>query len=120
MHEMSVVESLVGQVRAHVPGGATVREVCIEVGSLEHLDEAIMQLAWRSSVLETELAGAELDIDRVMMRVRCGVCGAVFEPAEMACLVCPNCGGVRPEVLRGKGVMLQSIEIEDTPAAAAN
>jgi len=113
MHEMSVVESLVDQVRAHVPDGSEVIEIHLEVGALEHLDADIMQLAWESYILDSELAGAALIIERVPMGVRCGVCGQDYEPEDMACLICPNCGDVRPEVYRGKGIVLQCIEIED-------
>ena len=48
MHEMSVIESLVEQVRAHVPdgdaAGGVVKRVCLEVGSLERSEEHTSEL----------------------------------------------------------------------------
>jgi len=110
VHEMSVIESLVEQVRAHVPASdvvaGMVKQVRIEVGSLEHLDDEIMQLGWQANVMDTELTGAELAIDHIAMVVRCGRCGKEYEPVEPACLFCPDCGCAQPIVLKGKGVML--------------
>ncbi len=111
MHEMSIVSSLVEQVRAHLPVGSTVERVLIEVGALEHLVEEMMEAAWRSCTLGTELEGVELALASVPMRVRCGSCCTEYEPTELACLYCPSCEVANPIILRGKGVILKSIEV---------
>ncbi len=114
MHEMSIVSSLVEQVRGHVPTGSKVERVLLEVGALEHLVDAMMEAAWLGCTADTDLAGAELTIEKVSLRVRCGGCGEEFEPAELACLYCPTCGVAEPTILRGKGVILKSIEVVTT------
>ncbi len=112
MHEMSIVSSLVEQIRAHVPPGSVVERVLLEVGALEHLVDEMLQAAWVGCTLETELADAELVVERVAMWVRCGNCETEFEPVALACLYCPECGLASPIILRGKGVVLKSIEVQ--------
>ena len=113
MHEMSIVQFLLEQVRSFIPDGATLKAVRIEVGRLEHLDPDVMQTAWSVMTESSGLNGAELTIVPVALRVRCGACGNEFEPEEPAFMVCPSCERVQPVVLAGTGVLLRSLEVDE-------
>ena len=110
MHEMSIIQSLTGQIAEHLPAEAHPQNVTITVGSLEHLDTEVMQLAWDAATQESPLQNTRLTIERVAIRVRCRSCDEEFAPLDAAYLVCPECGIARPEVLEGWGVTLKSIE----------
>lgn len=112
MHEMSIVESLRDAVRRHLPPGYRLVRAMVDVGSLEHLDPVLMQTAWAALATDPPLAGAELVLERVDVRARCGGCGTEYEPEDPAWLACPACGVARPEILRGGGVVLESLEAE--------
>ena len=112
MHEAAITQALIEQVRGAIPEGATLQSCRIEVGGLEHLDPDVMETMWRASIADTALQGAQLVIDRVPVRVRCGGCAREFEPDDHAILMCPGCGSVRPELLTGAGVLLRSLEVE--------
>lgn len=112
MHELSVVESLVEGVREHVPAGARLISVTIEVGTLEHLDGEIMQMAWESTIDQTPLRDATLNVERIPVEVRCRACGAVYAPLDAFALACPECDQVLPDVINGRGIVLRSLEIE--------
>jgi len=113
MHEISIMQALLEQVRALKPDGALLREVHLEVGELEHLDGEVMQTGWTVLTSGSELAGAVLSITRVPVRVRCRVCGQEYEPEDVAVLLCPNCEAVQPEVLEGTGVLLRRMAIDE-------
>lgn len=115
MHEMSIVSALCDRVLEHLPPDTRLVEATVEVGSLEHLDESVMQLAWEAYTDGPPLAGGTLTIERVAVRVRCGECGEVYEPEHQACLVCPACERARPEILEGWGITLQTLEAEPIP-----
>jgi len=115
MHEASITEALVEQVRGIVPAGAEIREVRIEVGELEHLDGDVLQAMWTAMTDETSFRGATLQIKRIPLRVRCRTCNREYAPEDTSILICPGCGVVRPEVLSGAGIMLRSIEIDELP-----
>ncbi len=115
MHEGAITRALVDQVIELVPEGGRLVKCTVAVGTLEHLDALVMQTMWSAMIEGTPLAGAGLEIERVALRVRCGGgegCGAEFEPEDPAILVCPACGRVCPEVIRGSGIMLKTLEVE--------
>jgi hydrogenase nickel incorporation protein HypA/HybF len=120
MHEMSIVQSLRDSVAEHLPDDAVLDSVVVQVGSLEHLDEAVMQVAWEASGGPGPCGGAELEIEFVEVKVRCRSCHTEYAPENAAYLVCPNCGTARPEILEGWGVTLKTIEARRAPAAAAS
>jgi hydrogenase nickel incorporation protein HypA/HybF len=113
MHEAAITEALVEQVREFLPASATLTGVRIEVGELEHLDPVVMRTVWEVATAGTELEGAALTIERVPLSVRCRRCGTEHAPEDPAILLCPDCGAVAPEVLRGSGVVLRSLEVEE-------
>ena len=112
MHETSIVQSVLEQVRFFMPDGAKLTSVCIEVGRLEHLDADVMQTAWTVMTEALDVAGAILTIKPVPLRVRCRACEHEYEPEEPAYMACPSCGKVQPEVLAGAGVLLRSLEVD--------
>ena len=115
---MSIIQSLTGQIAEHLPAKAHPQNVTITVGSLEHLDAEVMQLAWDVATRESPLQNTQLTIERVDVRVRCRSCDQEFAPLDAAYLVCPECGLARPEVLEGWGVTLKSIEATRLKASA--
>lgn len=112
MHEASICQSLVEQVRGCLPDGATPTLVRIDVGQLEHLDDEVMGAMWSAMTQDTDLSGTVLEIEHTPVRVRCGSCGAEYRPEDLMLLVCPDCGSARPELLAGTGVILRTIEAE--------
>ncbi|MHC4446358.1 MAG: hydrogenase maturation nickel metallochaperone HypA/HybF [Planctomycetota bacterium] len=117
MHETTVILALLEQVASFVPDGAVLTEVRIEVGQLEHLDEDLMQAAWSAMTEGSDMARVEMHIGRAPLRVRCRGCQHEYEPQETVLLHCPQCGGARPEILQGSGVLLRSIEVEQPTEA---
>jgi hydrogenase nickel incorporation protein HypA/HybF len=112
MHEASIVESLLEQVRQFTPAGAAVRSVNIEIGGLEHLEPDVMKSAYDALTADTPMAGSVLEVGRVATIVRCRACGAEHEPEDLACMLCPECGAAAPELIQGAGVLLKSIDVD--------
>ena len=112
MHELSMVQSLLEQVRSFMPDGAALREIRLEVGGLEHLEGEVMQSAFDALTEGSDLQGAALSITRIPVRLRCRSCQQEYEPEDAAILLCPNCGAVRPDILQGTGVLLRSLEVD--------
>ncbi|MCL4221249.1 MAG: hydrogenase maturation nickel metallochaperone HypA [Phycisphaerales bacterium] len=114
MHEAAITQALIEQVRAAMPPGARLQRCAVQVGELEHLDPYVMQTIWQASTANTDLRGAELVIERVALRVRCGACAREFTPADRSIMLCPSCGSVKPQLLSGTGIILRSLEVERT------
>lgn len=112
MHEASIAEALMEQVRGFVPDGSSLHLVRIDVGALEHIDDDVLQAAWDGMTEDTPLASSTLEVTRIPLLVRCGACGTEHEPEDVAVLICPRCHAVRPQVLQGSGVLLRGLEVD--------
>lgn len=114
MHEAAITAALVEQVEVFLPAQGRLIQVHIEVGEMEHLDPGVMETLWMVSTEDTRLAGAQLTIYPVPLSVQCENCLGNWLPEDPALLVCPQCGAVRPKILEGSGVLLRSLEVEET------
>lgn len=112
MHEAAITQALMDQVQSLIPAGGRLQRVRVEVGAMEHLDSEVMRAMWVAMIDESPLVGAELDIERIAVRVRCRHCGVEHSPSDPAVLICPSCGLVRPEMLAGAGILLRSLEVD--------
>lgn len=113
MHEMSIATALLEQVEQALPPHSRLVEVRLSVGVIEHLEGVVMRLAWESLTADRPaLAGSTLEIIRVSLRIRCGNCGHVHEPADVYGMLCPLCATARPEILQGSGIVLTGLSVD--------
>jgi len=72
------------------------------------------QLAFCFSIatVDTNLAGATLNIREVLLGYKCYACGEESASEEML-LACRACGGKNPRLTSGKELTIDSIEVAD-------
>ncbi len=114
MHEAAITAALLEQVRSFLPERGRLIEVHIEVGEMEHLDPVVMETLFAVSTEDTRMAGAVLTIYPVPLSVCCENCMENWMPEDPALLVCPQCGVARPKIIEGSGVLLRSLEVEES------
>ena len=112
MHEGAIAEALLEQVRKYLPDHAVLREIHIDVGRLEHLEEMVLQTFWAALTKGTDEEGSLLSIKVIALKVRCRACGMEYEPDDPSIMLCPQCDAARPEVLEGSGVVFRRMEVE--------
>jgi len=114
MHEMSIARSIIDIVEQELAahGGGRLQTVNITVGKLAAV--APEQLAWWFTIMvaETDMAGATLNVNTVPLGYRCASCGHEFVSEEMA-LTCPECGAEHPELVSGRELAVESLEVGD-------
>ncbi len=55
-----------------------------------------------------------LEVNEIPIKVRCGGCKNEFLPEDKLYMACPECGlEIGHEVLQGKELQIESIEIDD-------
>ena len=124
MHEYSLAHSLLEGLLEHLAGhpaeGRIVR-VHVRQGELLMLSQEALQEAWRILSEGTPVAGSELVIEKVPVKVRCPNCAYEGKVQYLAgkgwhytipVLSCPKCEG-RVEVVEGKDLAITALSVED-------
>jgi len=112
MHEMSIARSILDIVEQEMSGhaGSHLQAVNVAVGKLSAVSTE--QLTWWFTIMvaETDMAGAVLNVKAVPLGYRCVACGNEFTAEEIA-LACPKCGAEHPELISGRELTVESLEV---------
>lgn len=119
MHEFSIADSLVEQIRdiAAEQGLPAIDRVELEVGEIRQVVPDIMQLAFRETARGTPAEAAELVIEEIEARAECRRCQTNFRPTTWD-YSCPDCGVADAQMLAGNSLILKSIEASQPTEAA--
>lgn len=114
MHEFSIVQALVEQVRKELQrAGATgrVQAVDLAVGRISGVNVEALRFAFQVLTHDTELQDVELRIRRPGAKCQCRACGENSELEELL-LQCPRCSASDITITGGRELVLESIEVE--------
>ncbi|MCX7844098.1 MAG: hydrogenase maturation nickel metallochaperone HypA [Candidatus Bipolaricaulota bacterium] len=126
MHEYSLAQALLAGLQDHLrrnPVPGRVVKVHVRKGELLSLSEWALREAWRLLTEGTELAGSELVLENVPVRVRCPACGYAGEARHLTeegwhiavpILSCPRCGSP-VEVLEGRDLAIVGLTVGEAP-----
>ena len=110
MHELSIAEAVVGIASRHA-NGRRVHKVELKVGYLRQVVPDALQFAFELVTNDTELKGAELQIEEVPARGRCRRCGTETTFGTFP-LQCARCGGLDVELETGEELLVDALELE--------
>jgi hydrogenase nickel incorporation protein HypA/HybF len=112
MHELSIVENIIGiaaeAVKTHE--GKSVDAIELEIGELAGIDQEALDFAWDAAIRETVLEHAIRKIDRTIGRALCLVCNNKFHIRQYYD-PCPNCGSFQKEILEGNELKVKRITL---------
>lgn len=114
MHEMGIVASILEASfdAARKQGATRITEIKVSVGELTEIQEFALDFAFESLTPDTMADGATLVVKHIGARSRCASCGAEFDHGRFE-IVCPECSSFITELLTGKELTIDSIEIDD-------
>jgi hydrogenase nickel incorporation protein HypA/HybF len=87
-----------------------VAAVTVAIGPLACVDEHALRAAFDAARVDTPLAGAELLIRHVPVRVWCPACVAERDLPGIVRLACPACGSPTGDLRGGDALDLESLE----------
>ena len=118
MHEMSIAMAVVEQVEdaARSRAGETAEAVRLQVGELAGVVPDALRFCFSLACAGTVLDGAELDIDPVTARARCGPCTTEWDTGMPPQLSCSGCGGATADMVAGRELQIVSVRWADGPA----
>ncbi len=115
MHELSIVEALIGQVEreiARAGAAGRVLRLDLSIGRMSGVSAASVRFAFEVLSPGTRVEGAALTIDEPPATCICHGCGAQ-SPTDDVFAACPRCGSDEVAVEGGRDMLLESIELED-------
>jgi len=115
MHELAILQSIVGVVLQHAEeaGAARVLAVDLEVGELRDLDEECMQRYFDFVSEGTVAADATLRVRRSKALFTCRSCGAA-SPVDLHAgdgAACSVCSATELELTAGNELRIESIDV---------
>ncbi|MDP8214727.1 MAG: hydrogenase maturation nickel metallochaperone HypA [Candidatus Euphemobacter frigidus] len=113
MHEWAIADNLVKLVAAAARREdlESVSKVVIRVGALQQVVPETLEMAFRMMAEETEIAGARLKIEPVLLKLRCRNCQTITTGNDFV-FTCQKCGGVDLEIISGKELYIDYMEGE--------
>jgi hydrogenase nickel incorporation protein HypA/HybF len=118
MHEMAITQEIVNVVdeaRLGAGADACVVKVIIKIGKFTAVVPDCIKFYYDMMTENTPMHGAELEFNVVPTVVRCNGCGIEFEFEEVS-FICPGCGGSNTDIISGRELLVESIEVADTCA----
>jgi hydrogenase nickel incorporation protein HypA/HybF len=115
MHELSVCQSLLSQVKdiAAERQAYAVSSITIGIGALSGVEPQLLKSAYSIASAGTIAEHAELIIEHRPIRVRCNQCGSESDALANK-LICKECGDWRTTLISGDELLLMSVELEKT------
>jgi hydrogenase nickel incorporation protein HypA/HybF len=113
MHEMGIALEIIDIVRSSIPADkpdARVERINLKLGKLSAVVADSLRFCFEVAAKEAGLGGAELVIDEIPVTACCNSCGHTWT-IEKPVFVCPACDHTSIEMLSGRELDIESIEI---------
>ena len=121
MHELSIANSIVAVAERHA-AGRPVSVVRASIGRLRQVVPESLAFYFEIAAGDSLCEGATLDWERVAALLRCGACGAEWDPmppparseAELILRFrCPACSSSDHSVVSGDELIVESIDVRE-------
>jgi hydrogenase nickel incorporation protein HypA/HybF len=115
MHEMGIALQIIEIATASVPPDlqeARIEKVNLKIGKLAAVVPESLRFCFDVAVKDTALEGAQLTIEEVPVVARCKDCDTEWTINGPA-FSCENCDGGSLEILSGRELDIESIEIAE-------
>ena len=113
MHELAITQSMLNLVleQAEKAGAKEVGKINLVIGEMTGVVDECVQFYFDFLSKGTLADGATLSFSVVPTTARCRGCGKLFEVREFD-WTCPHCRGNNIEIVAGKELFVESIEVE--------
>ncbi len=115
MHEGAYTDQIAEAVRAQLAAhpGTRPLKVRVKVGEMLHLQAEAVRMHFSALAQGTPLAGLELELEEAPVELSCRACGRKSHPQDHHLLDCAACGSRDVEVLEGRSVVVERIDLQE-------
>ena len=115
MHELYIAQSILTSVQKSLPPevmAEDVTQVRVECGHLDAVVPDSLIFLFDAIKGESHMPNAELIVEQIPVTCRCEECAHEFD-LDLPVFVCPRCQSGKVELLRGRGIRLTGITVND-------
>ncbi len=115
MHELGMAQDLFEIVKKEAEKNSIkkVSKIVLKLGEASGVEEDFLRHSFVDHILPGSIAeGAELRVVKETLKAKCKDCGRVTAGGDEVVMKCPDCGGMRLEIVSGMKVHVESIEGE--------
>ncbi len=114
MHEFSVARSIcrIALEEARRNGVTRITSVCVEVGTMRQVVPQLLRTAFDVASRNTALQGAELEIRKIPITIKCRSCGG-YSASEQLQMRCDICQATEIEISGGNELLVSSIRVAE-------
>lgn len=113
IHELSITEEIlrISIENARYENARRILSIHIKIGEITGFNPESIQFYFSIISRGTIAENAELKMEIVPSSAKCINCGKVYSIQERV-LICPYCGDINSEILTGKDVIIETLEVE--------
>ena len=113
MHELSITQSIlsIALEKANEANAGNISRINLVIGELSGIVDDCVQFYFELLSKDTIAAEANLSFQRPPAQLRCRSCAMVFSPSNGG-WECPDCRGQSVEIVSGRELYIDSIEVE--------
>jgi hydrogenase nickel incorporation protein HypA/HybF len=113
MHELGITQNILDLAvkKAEEAGASEILKVDLVIGEMTGIVEDCVRFYFDFLSKGTAAEKASLSINMIPVKVQCKNCGHAFSPDETS-WTCPRCQGTGTEIMAGKELFVESIEVE--------
>ncbi len=114
MHEVSIAEEIkeivIEKLKEHK--AKKIKKIALKIGKLTSVVPDALLFAFEIISKNTPLENAKIDIDIIEIKAKCQNCKKTFSLNDIEYL-CPFCNKTNLEMISGRELIIQSIEMEE-------
>ncbi len=113
LHEMAIAQGILGIAldTAAQNDAAKILRVSLLVGQLTEIEPASLRFCFEALAAGTPADGAQLEVTVIPLTARCRDCGLDFA-IENYRFFCPECNSAGIEILSGRELKVEHLEVE--------
>ena len=90
-----------------------VNKIVVDVGEMSGVIPYYLHKYYPDVVKNTQLEHAQLITNDIKVEIECEECKTIYHPEKIYSYKCPKCGERKGNLIRGKGIQIKNIEIEE-------
>ncbi|MFH1755708.1 MAG: hydrogenase maturation nickel metallochaperone HypA [Candidatus Latescibacterota bacterium] len=114
MHEASIAQHIIEDIERRIEAGdikGRIRTIHMSVGRLTTIAPENLQFLFEVLSADSILAGSQLAVEHVPLRLKCAACRAEYE-MENVDFRCIYCESHDVDILTGRELIIESVEVE--------